>query len=130
MDGPAAFANPAPWPKPRISRANCEPAVGIPWTHKVNRASHLRWRIAVLVSAAIAISYLDRLTLPVAVSAIGKDIPLSNQQFSALQSIFLFAYAFMYAGGGKLTDALGTRLRPRWASSMRELRLGLPSRRR
>src|SRR6267378_3379530 len=110
MDGPAAFANPAPWPKPRISRANCEPAVGIPWTHKVNRASHLRWRIAVLVSAAIAISYLDRLTLPVAVSAIGKDIPLSNQQFSALQSIFLFAYAFMYAGGGKLTDALGTRL--------------------
>jgi ACS family hexuronate transporter-like MFS transporter len=69
----------------------------------------VRWRIAVLVSAAIAISYLDRQTLPVAVNAIGKDIPLSNQQFSTLQSAFLFAYAFMYAGGGKLTDALGTR---------------------
>ena len=67
------------------------------------------WRIAVLVSAAIAISYLDRQTLPVAVSAIAKDIPLSNQQFSALQSTFLFSYAFMYAGGGKLVDALGTR---------------------
>jgi ACS family hexuronate transporter-like MFS transporter len=61
------------------------------------------------VSAAIAISYLDRQTLPVAVNAIGKDIALSNQQFSTLQSAFLFAYAFMYAGGGKLTDALGTR---------------------
>lgn len=69
----------------------------------------MRWRIAVLVSAAIAISYLDRQTLPVAVNAIGKDIALSNQQFSTLQSAFLFAYAFMYAGGGKLTDALGTR---------------------
>ena len=69
----------------------------------------MRWRIAVLVSAAIAISYLDRQTLPVAVKAIGKDIALSNQQFSTLQSAFLFAYAFMYAGGGKLTDALGTR---------------------
>lgn len=69
----------------------------------------MRWRIAVLVSAAIAISYLDRQTLPVAVNSIGKDIPLSNQQFSTLQSAFLFAYAFMYAGGGKLTDALGTR---------------------
>jgi ACS family hexuronate transporter-like MFS transporter len=69
----------------------------------------VRWRIAVLVSAAIAISYLDRQTLPVAVNAIGKDIPLSNQQFSTLQSAFLFSYAFMYAGGGKLTDALGTR---------------------
>jgi len=69
----------------------------------------LRWRIAVLVSVAIAISYLDRQTLPVAVSAIARDIPLSNVQFSTLQSAFLFSYAFMYAGGGKLTDALGTR---------------------
>jgi len=69
----------------------------------------VRWRIAVLVSAAIAISYLDRQTLPVAIRAIGHDIPLSNQQFSYLQSAFLLAYAFMYAGGGKLADILGTR---------------------
>jgi MFS transporter, ACS family, aldohexuronate transporter len=69
----------------------------------------VRWRIAVLVSAAIAISYLDRQTLPVASKAIGRDIPLSNEQFSYLQSAFLLAYAFMYAGGGKLADALGTR---------------------
>jgi ACS family hexuronate transporter-like MFS transporter len=70
----------------------------------------LRWRIAVLVSAAIAISYLDRQTLPVAIKAITRDIPLSNQQFSYLQSAFLLSYAFMYAGGGKLADVLGTRL--------------------
>ena len=70
----------------------------------------LRWRIAILVSVAIAISYLDRQTLPVAIKAIEADIPLTNQQFSYLQSAFLISYAFMYAGGGKLTDALGTRL--------------------
>ncbi len=69
----------------------------------------MRWKIAVLVGAAIAISYLDRQTLPVAIKAIGEDIPLSNQQFSTLQSAFLFSYAFMYAGGGKLSDVLGTR---------------------
>jgi MFS transporter, ACS family, hexuronate transporter len=69
----------------------------------------LRWRIAILVSAAIAISYLDRQTLPVAVKAISADIPLSNEQFSTLQSAFLFAYALMYAAGGKLVDVLGTR---------------------
>jgi MFS transporter, ACS family, hexuronate transporter len=69
----------------------------------------LRWRIAILVSAAIAISYLDRQTLPVAIKAISRDIPLTNEQFSNLQSAFLLAYAFMYAGGGKLSDALGTR---------------------
>jgi ACS family hexuronate transporter-like MFS transporter len=70
----------------------------------------LRWRIAILLSAAIAISYLDRQALPVAVKAITKSIPLSNEQFSELQSAFLFTYAVMYAGGGKLADALGTRL--------------------
>ena len=69
-----------------------------------------RWQVAFVVSAAIAISYLDRQTLPVAVKAISKSIPLTNEQFSELQSAFLLAYAFLYAGGGKLADALGTRI--------------------
>jgi ACS family hexuronate transporter-like MFS transporter len=69
----------------------------------------LRWRIAILISAAIAISYLDRQTLPVAIKAIGHDIPLCNGQFSTLQSAFLFTYALMYIGGGKVVDLLGTR---------------------
>jgi MFS transporter, ACS family, hexuronate transporter len=60
------------------------------------------------MSTAIAISYLDRQALPVAVNAISRDIPLTNAQFSALQSAFLFSYALMYAGGGKLVDILGT----------------------
>jgi len=73
------------------------------------RSSSLRWGIAVLVSAAIAISYFDRQTLPVAIAAIQRDIPISNTQFSELQAAFLIAYALMYVGGGKLIDVLGTR---------------------
>jgi ACS family hexuronate transporter-like MFS transporter len=69
----------------------------------------LRWNIAVLISAAIAISYFDRQTLPVAIKAIQQEIPISNTQFSQLQAAFLTAYALMYAGGGKLVDVLGTR---------------------
>ncbi len=69
-----------------------------------------RWRIALLVSVGIAISYLDRQTLPVAIKAIERDIPVTNQQFSVLQTAFLITYALMYAGGGKLMDLLGTRL--------------------
>jgi ACS family hexuronate transporter-like MFS transporter len=69
----------------------------------------IRWPIAFLVAMAIAISYLDRQALPVAIKAIGRDIPVTNEQFSALQSAFLVTYAFMYAGGGKLMDVLGTR---------------------
>jgi ACS family hexuronate transporter-like MFS transporter len=68
-----------------------------------------RWRIALLVFFAIAISYLDRQSLPVAVAAIQLDIPLTNFQYGALISTFLLAYALMYAGGGALIDRLGTR---------------------
>jgi ACS family hexuronate transporter-like MFS transporter len=76
----------------------------------MSHATSLRWRIACLISAAIAISYFDRQTLPVAIKAIQLDIPISNTQFSQLQAAFLTAYALMYAGGGKLVDVLGTRL--------------------
>lgn len=44
-----------------------------------------------------------------AIAAIQREIPINNTQFSHLQVAFLFAYAVMYAGGGKLIDVLGTR---------------------
>jgi ACS family hexuronate transporter-like MFS transporter len=69
----------------------------------------LRWFFVVLVTAAIAISYFDRQTLPVAIAAIQRSIPISNQQFSYLQTAFLLSYAALYAIGGRLLDRLGTR---------------------
>lgn len=68
-----------------------------------------RWYFIVMVAVAIAISYFDRQTLPVAIASIQRNIPLSNQQFSYLQTAFLLAYAAMYMLGGRLLDALGTR---------------------
>lgn len=68
-----------------------------------------RWQIALVIAAAIAISYFDRQTLPVAIAAIQREIPISNTAFSQLQAAFLTAYALMYAGGGKLIDVLGPR---------------------
>jgi ACS family hexuronate transporter-like MFS transporter len=76
----------------------------------MNQTGSLRWRIALLIAAAIAISYFDRQTLPVAIKSIQLEIPISNTQFSQLQAAFLTAYALMYAGGGKLVDVLGTRM--------------------
>jgi ACS family hexuronate transporter-like MFS transporter len=69
----------------------------------------LRWHIAILTSAAIAISYLDRQTLPWAIGAIRADIPISNQLKAALDTAFLVTYGLMYLGGGRLMDRLGTR---------------------
>jgi len=73
------------------------------------RKPALAWGIAVLVSAAIAISYLDRQTLPWAIKAIQADFPISNQVKAALDSAFLITYGLMYLGGGWLLDRVGTR---------------------
>jgi len=69
----------------------------------------VQWYFVALVTAAIAISYFDRQTLPVAISAIQRTIPLSDQQFSWLQFAFLIPYAAMYAAGGRMLDIVGTR---------------------
>ncbi|WP_047498354.1 MFS transporter [Terriglobus sp. TAA 43] len=68
-----------------------------------------KWYFVLLVAAAIAISYFDRQTLPVAIASIQHNIPVSNAQFSYLQTAFLLSYAAMYMVGGRLLDRLGTR---------------------
>lgn len=73
------------------------------------RASRPAWGVAILVSVAIAISYLDRQTLPWAIKSIEADIPIGNQVKAALDSAFLITYGLMYLGGGALLDRLGTR---------------------
>lgn len=68
-----------------------------------------RWSIAFMVSMAIVLSYLDRLTLPWTLSEIQKDYPFSDQVKALFDSAFLVSYGLMYLGGGRLLDHLGTR---------------------
>jgi ACS family hexuronate transporter-like MFS transporter len=68
------------------------------------------WFFIALVTVAIGISYFDRQALPVAISAIQRNIPISNAQFALLQAAFLATYALLYAGGGKLLDTIGTKV--------------------
>ena len=67
------------------------------------------WSIAVLISAGIAVSYLDRQTLPWVIKAVQADFPISNQVKAVLDSAFLVTYGLMYLGGGWLLDRIGTR---------------------
>lgn len=69
----------------------------------------VRWPIAILITVAVAVGYLDRQTLAVAIKAIECDIALTDRDFGILQALFFAAYACMFVGGGKLMDALGTR---------------------
>ncbi|MGH9672513.1 MAG: MFS transporter, partial [Bryobacteraceae bacterium] len=58
---------------------------------------NLRWWICALLALATALNYLDRQSLPVLASEIRKTIPISDSDFSWLQSSFLVAYGIMYA---------------------------------
>jgi ACS family hexuronate transporter-like MFS transporter len=67
------------------------------------------WPVVAMLSVAIAISYLDRQTLPWALQAIQAEIPFSNAVKASLDSAFLLTYGLMYVGGGMLLDRIGTR---------------------
>jgi len=65
--------------------------------------------MAAMIALAIAISYLDRQTLPWAIKFIEADIPIDNRTKAMLDSAFLVTYGLMYLGGGWLLDRIGTR---------------------
>lgn len=74
------------------------------------KISNIRWRVAIILTIATAINYMDRMTLPVVISQLQQKFAISEYQFAALNSLFLLSYAIMYAGGGRIADWLGTRL--------------------
>ena len=96
--------------------------IPVPFTHIADSVSQmatmnltaeqnvgLRWRVITMVVVAIAISYFDRQTISVAIAAIQRNIRITDEQFSYLQTAFLLAYAALYVVGGRLLDRLGTR---------------------
>ena len=70
----------------------------------------LRWIIAGLLLAVTLINYTDRLTVSVLVGDIRRELHLSEVDYSQIVSLFLVAYAIMYAVSGCLVDRLGTRM--------------------
>lgn len=73
------------------------------------RGMALRWRVAVLLCLITTINYLDRQALAVAGPVIVDEFGLSNTQFGAINSAFLFAYAVGHLVAGPFIDRFGTR---------------------
>ena len=69
----------------------------------------LRWFIAGLLLMATVINYTDRLTLSVVIPEVRHHLLLSDEDYAQIVSMFLFAYAIMYAVSGYVVDRLGTR---------------------
>tara|TARA_B100001146_G_scaffold114569_1_gene100944 strand:- start:5010 stop:6281 length:1272 start_codon:yes stop_codon:yes gene_type:complete len=68
----------------------------------------LRWRVAGVLTLDTINNYMDRMTLSVVIIQIQASLAITDSEFAMLNSLFLLAYAIMYAGGGRLIDFLGT----------------------
>src|SRR6476619_6484505 len=66
--------------------------------------------IAAMLFLATAINYGDRLALSIVSPKMRAEFAMTEQDYALVVTIFLFAYAIMYAGSGYVVDRLGTRL--------------------
>jgi ACS family hexuronate transporter-like MFS transporter len=69
----------------------------------------LQWVIAAMLFAATALNYTDRLALSVVSPQLRQEFAMSEQDYSQVVTIFLLAYAIMYAWSGYIVDRMGTR---------------------
>jgi ACS family hexuronate transporter-like MFS transporter len=69
----------------------------------------LPWLIAGMLFLSTLINYTARLTLSVVVGNVLHDFSMTERDYSQIVSLFLAAYAVMYAGSGYVVDRLGTR---------------------
>lgn len=73
----------------------------------MTRSSPHRWRVLALLFALSIVTYLDRINLSVAGRPMSEEFGLSDLQFGAIFSAFIFGYALFQVPGGWLGDRLG-----------------------
>jgi ACS family hexuronate transporter-like MFS transporter len=74
-----------------------------------------RWVIIALIFSGTLINYIDRLTVAVLGPVLRSELHLSNTQYGAIQSSFLFTYALSMWLWGAVFDRLGNRRGFSWA---------------
>ncbi len=73
-------------------------------------APHRAWILCTLLFFATALSFLDRQVLSVLAPELMREFGMSNTVYSRVVFAFVLSYTVMFALGGRLMDALGTRL--------------------
>jgi ACS family hexuronate transporter-like MFS transporter len=64
------------------------------------------WLIAAILLLSTVINYTARLTLSVVVGNVLHDFSMTEKDYAQIVSLFLVAYALMYAGSGYVVDRL------------------------
>jgi ACS family hexuronate transporter-like MFS transporter len=75
----------------------------------MSKLPKLPWVIAGLLFSATLINYTARLTLSVVVGNVLREFSMTERDYAQIVSLFMAAYAVMYAGSGYVVDRLGTR---------------------
>lgn len=70
----------------------------------------VRWKIFLMMLFLIAINYIDRASLSVAMPMIAKEFDIGPATQGLLLSAFFWTYAFMQIPGGMLADRYGPRV--------------------
>ena len=87
----------------------------IPTAH-AEAPTKVRWKIFLMMLFLIAINYIDRASLSVAMPMIAKEFDLSPATQGLLMSSFFWTYAFMQIPGGMLADRFGPRVVIVWST--------------
>lgn len=70
----------------------------------------LRWWIIALVMCGVALNYLSRSSLSVAMPTLTKELDISTRQYSYVVAAFQGAYTIMQPMAGYVLDMLGTKI--------------------
>jgi ACS family hexuronate transporter-like MFS transporter len=73
-------------------------------------ASWWPWKVCLFLLTATALSYLDRLALPVVAPAVQRELSLDNEQLGRLLSAFLITYAAVHIPVGWILDRFNIRV--------------------
>jgi ACS family D-galactonate transporter-like MFS transporter len=75
-----------------------------------SRASRVRWFVAIACAIGLAINYIDRSAISVALPFMTDDLSLSPAQQGLILSAFSWSYALMQIPAGRLIDRFGERI--------------------
>jgi ACS family hexuronate transporter-like MFS transporter len=74
------------------------------------KVNGLRWWIIAMVACGVALNYLSRSSLSVAMPTLTKELNISTQEYSYVVAAFQAAYTIMQPLAGYVLDALGTKI--------------------
>lgn len=74
-----------------------------------SKQSHVRWYVAAMMWAAIAINYIDRTVLSAAAPKIQAEYGLSPMEMGVVLSAFFWSYALLQLPAGYLADRYGQK---------------------